>query len=228
MTHRLGTSREDVGVRACVFLGLVVLAVALPGAAGGEPAESSFRSEVVPIDAAMRPQLTSWHRGCPVGLSDLRLVTVTYWGFDGRVHDGQLVLGRRHTTAVIRALSKLFAARFPIRRMRLVEAYGSNDDRSMAADNTSAFNCRRVEGSRSWSEHAYGRAIDINPRENPSIENGKVSPPAGARFADRARRAKGMIHMGDAVVRAFAAVGWGWGGSWHSPQDYQHFSATGR
>ena len=98
----------------------------------------------------------------------------------------------------------------------------------MAADNTSAFNCRRVAGSTSWSEHAYGRAIDINPRENPSVENGRVYPRNGAAYADRSRHAKGMIHAGDAVVRAFAAEGWGWGGSWNSPKDYQHFSATGR
>jgi hypothetical protein len=97
----------------------------------------------------------------------------------------------------------------------------------MAADNTSAFNCRRVEGSTSWSAHAYGLAIDINPLENPYIRQGHVLPPAGRAFLNRSRRAVGMIHAGDAVVRAFAAVGWPWGGRWHEPVDYQHFSATG-
>jgi len=212
---------------ARVFLAATAVAVTIAGAARAEPAEPSFRSTVERIGESMRAQMASWHRGCPVGIDSLRLVTVSYWGFDGRVHDGRLVVGRRHTGAVVRALGSLFAARFPVRRMRPIDAYGGNDHRSMAADNTSAFNCRRVAGSSSWSEHAYGRAIDINPLENPWVENGHVSPPGGAAYADRSRRAKGMIHAGGVVVRAFAAMGWGWGGNWSSPKDYQHFSATG-
>jgi hypothetical protein len=184
-----------------------------------------FHAHVGGIPASYR--LTSWHRGCPVGRSDLRLVTVTHWGFDRRVHTGRLVVNARAAPAVVGALRGLFAARFPIRRMELVERYGSSDDRSMAADNTSAFNCRRVEGSTSWSAHAYGLAIDINPLENPYLRRGQVLPPAGRAYLDRSRWRTGMIHAGDAVVRAFAAVGWPWGGSWHSLKDYQHFSATG-
>jgi hypothetical protein len=112
--------------------------------------------------------------------------------------------------------------------MSPVENYGSNDDRSMAADNTSAFNCRGVPGSGSWSEHAYGRAIDINPLENPEVRNGNVAPPGGRRFLDRTRLRSGMILDRGPVVRAFASIGWSWGGDWHSLKDYQHFSATGR
>ena len=111
--------------------------------------------------------------------------------------------------------------------MRLVDAYGADDHRWMEADNTSAFNCRSVAGTDRWSEHAYGRAIDLNPIENPYADgDGYVSPPQGAPFADRSRRAKGLIHRGGPVVAAFAAVGWGWGGNWSWPKDYQHFSAT--
>ena len=102
----------------------------------------------------------------------------------------------------------------------LIDDYGASDDRSMAADNTSAFNCRRAAGSTSWSMHAYGRAIDINPRENPMILGGRAHPP------NAARSGRGVIRRGDVVVRAFARVGWSWGGRWTSP-DYQHFSATG-
>jgi hypothetical protein len=171
--------------------------------------------------------MVSWHRGCPVPISDLRLVTVTYWGFDDRPHTGRLVLNRDATRPVIAALRSLYASRFPIRRMVLVDRYGADDNRSMAADNTSAFNCRRVETSTSWSQHAYGRAIDINPLENPYIVGGRVLPPAGRRYVDRSLERKGMIHAGDAAVRAFAAVGWSWGGTWSSPLDYQHFSANG-
>jgi D-alanyl-D-alanine carboxypeptidase len=212
---------------ARIFLVAAIAAVAISGAAPAEGAPPPFRSRVAPIGESMRTQMASWHRGCPVAISDLRLVTLTYWGFDRRVHEGQLVVGRRYTGAIVRALSSLFAARFPIRRMRPVDAYGGDDHRSMAADNTSAFNCRPVSGTSRWSEHAYGRAIDINPLENPWVDGGHVSPPAGAPYANRSRRAKGMIHAGGVVVRAFAAVGWGWGGNWSSPRDYQHFSASG-
>ena len=172
--------------------------------------------------------MVSWHRGCPVAVSDLRLVTLTYWGFDDRAHTGRLVLSRDAVQPAVRAMHSLYDARFPIRRMELVDRYDADDDRSMAADNTSAFNCRRVEQSTSWSQHAYGRAIDINPRENPYLLGNRVLPPAGRAFTDRSLTRKGMIHAGDVVVRAFARVGWGWGGSWTSPKDYQHFSANGR
>jgi hypothetical protein len=123
----------------------------------------------------------------------------------------------------------LFRARFPIRRMVLVDVYQGDDDGSMAANNTSAFNCRPVTGGTAFSEHSYGWAIDINPVLNPYITSGGgVLPPEGERFADRTLDEPGMIHPGDVVVRAFASIGWRWGGSWSSIKDYQHFSATGR
>lgn len=187
-----------------------------------------FHHTISPIGSAFRAQMTSWHKGCPVSISDLRLVSVSFWGFDGRAHQGELILHKDHAVSVVTALRTLYEERFPIRRMQLVEAYGSSDDRSMAADNTSAFNCRGVPGSGSWSEHAYGRAIDINPLENPEIRNGVVSPPDGRKYVNRNKRAKGMIHAGDATVRAFEAVGWEWGGYWHSLKDYQHFSWNGQ
>jgi hypothetical protein len=125
-------------------------------------------------------------------------------------------------------MRKLFNAHFPFRRIWLIDAYGSDDRRSMAANNTSAFNCRYVAGTTRWSEHAYGRAIDINPIQNPYVSGSYVSPAAGRAYADRSRRAPGMIHAGDVVVRAFASIGWKWGGYWRSSKDYQHFSSTGR
>jgi hypothetical protein len=169
----------------------------------------------------------TWQTGCPVGLDDLRLVTVTYWGFDGRPHTGRLVVNHDAATAIVAALRSLYAARFPIRRMELVDHYGADDERSMAADNTSAFNGRKVPGTEVWSQHAYGRAIDIDPLENPEIASAKVDPPQAAPYVDRTQTVKGMIHAGDVVVHAFAAVGWKWGGYWHSLKDYQHFSANG-
>jgi hypothetical protein len=160
---------------------------------------------------------------------ELRLLRVDYWGFDKRVHQGELIVHRDHARRILAVLGELFRARYPIQRLQLVDAYRADDDRSMAANNTSAFNCRRVSGSPRWSEHAFGRAIDVNPLRNPYVtRGGRVSPPGGRPYASRARRAAGMIHADDAVVRAFAAAGWRWGGSWSGSKDYQHFSSTGR
>jgi D-alanyl-D-alanine carboxypeptidase-like protein len=189
-----------------------------------------FRGSIHWIGAETRARMRySWRPGCPVGLSRLRLLKVDHWGFDGRVHRGELVVHRDHARRILAVMARLFREGYPIQRLRLVDAYRGDDDRSMAANNTSAFNCRRVAGTRRWSEHAYGRAIDVNPLRNPWVtRSGRVSPPAGRRYANRAVRAAGIIRAGDKVVRAFAAVGWGWGGYWSGSRDYQHFSSTGR
>ena len=196
------------------------IALALPGFAG--------TSE--PISPHLRERMTgvSWHRGCPVGFGQLRLLRVSHWGFDGESHRGRLVVHRDSAQPILRTMLQLYRLHFPIRRMRLVDAYGADDHRSMAADNTSAFNCRFVAGTGRWSEHAYGHAIDVNPVENPYVTaDGYVSPAAGAPYADRSQRAKGLIHRKGPVVTAFAEGGWEWGGNWSWPKDYQHFSAGG-
>jgi len=209
---------------------LVALAASWTPAAEGRAGDApAFHGRAERIDAETRARMSgvSWHRGCPVGFAELRLLSVSHWGFDGRVHRGRLVVNRDAATAMLSAMRSLYQLRFPIRQMRLVDAYGADDHRSMAADNTSAFNCRFVAGSPGvWSEHAYGRAIDLNPIENPYVTaSGYVSPPAGAPFADRSRRRRGMVGAG--AVEAFAAAGWEWGGDWPWPRDYQHFSASG-
>jgi hypothetical protein len=172
---------------------------------------------------------SSWHTGCPVGLDALRLVRVTYWGFDREAHHGNLVVHRTVAHDVARTFGRIYAARFPIRKMKLVDRYGANDKRSMKADNTSAFNCRYRNGvCCTWSMHAYGKAIDIDPVENPELWSGGISPPNGAPYADRTDRRRGMIYHGDAVWSAFHSIGWGWGGDWVWPIDYQHLSTNGK
>ena len=210
---------------------LLVLAV-LASLALASPASAAprFHGSVHRIGPELGQRMTgvSWHPGCPVGLNQLRLLKLSVWGFDERVHRGRLVVNEDAARPMLTVMHRLFQLRFPIRRMRLVDAYGADDHRSMEADNTSAFNCRFVAGTDRWSEHAYGGAIDVNPIENPYADgDGYVSPPQGAPFADRSRRAKGLIHRGGPVVAAFAAVGWEWGGNWAWPKDFQHFSATG-
>jgi hypothetical protein len=190
----------------------------------------AFRGSIATGRDTVRTRVRySWRRGCPVGPVELRLLLVDYWGFDRRVHRGELIVHRDHARRMLGVFGRLFTARYPIQRLRPVDAFRADDDRSMAANNTSGFNCRRVSGSSSWSEHAFGRAIDLNPLRNPYVtRGGRVSPPAGRPFANRALRAAGMIHGGDTVVRAFAAAGWRWGGSWPGSRDYQHLSSTGR
>ena len=172
----------------------------------------------------------SWRPGCPVPPAQLRRVRLRYVGFDGRSHVGALVVNERVVPDVVDVFRSLYRVRFPIRRMRPIDAYRGSDDRSAAADNTSSFNCRKAvaPGAASWSMHAYGLAVDVNDVENPYFENGRVIPPAGARFRDRSRVRPGMAVERGALVRAFDRAGWGWGGRWGGSPDYQHFSTNGR
>jgi hypothetical protein len=188
----------------------------------------AFHGSVAPLPPAVRAEMKgrSWQSDCPVGLADLRLVRVSHWGFDGRVHAGALVVDEDVAGGVVSVFRRLYALRFPIRRMQLVDEYGASDFRSIEADNTSAFNCRRATGSTHWSEHAYGHAIDLNPLENPYVENGRTSHRRSVPYLDRSRLRRGMVTP--AVVAAFRSIGWGWGGDWSgSVQDYQHFSLSG-
>ena len=171
----------------------------------------------------------SWRPGCPVALRDLRLLTVSYWNFAGQRRTGRLVVLDTAASPLRGVFRRLYVARFPIRRMVPVDAFGGSDFRSIEADNTSAFNCRRATGSSSWSEHAYGRAIDVNPIENPYVESGRVYHTASKPYVSRTPIRPGMAVTGGALVEAFRAAGWGWGGLWSgSVRDYQHFSASGR
>ena len=139
-------------------------------------------------------------------------------------------MNARVANDVVVVFRTLYAARFPIRQMRPIDVFDGNDSRSTAADNTSAFNCRFAvaPGPKHWSMHAYGEAIDVNTVENPYIQSGRVSPVNAAAYADRTNVRPGMAVEGGALVRAFARVGWGWGGRWAGSPDYQHFSTNGR
>ena len=190
---------------------------------------------VPPFVAVVRPVAAadvrfSYRAGCPVAPARLRVVRLSYWGFDGRRSIGRIVVSRRVTGDVVTVFRRLYAARFPIRRMVPVSAYRGSDDASMAADNTSGFNCRAAVGSSSagWSMHAYGEAIDVNPVENPYVLGRRVLPPAGRPYVDRGRLRRGMAVDGGILVRAFEAAGWQWGGRWTASRDYQHFSTNGR
>lgn len=215
-------------VVATVLLFAVTAAVA---AVAGSASEHAFRGTIEPLSPSLRATMTgrSWRPGCPVSLSELRLVRVNHWGFDGRVRTGRVIVNRDVARSMLAILARLYRDRVAIRRMVPVDAYGASDYRSIEADNTSAFNCRYVDGTTRWSNHAYGRAIDINPIENPYVgSNGTTSHPASVPYLDRSDVRKGMAVEGGALVAAFDRAGWGWGGRWSGAKDYQHFSADGR
>jgi len=213
------------------ILAVCLLMLAAATTAAARPSSSlRFSATVSPIDSQLRAEMTgvSWHAGCPVSLDDLRLVTLTYWGFDAKAHTGELVVNSDATAAIVKVFRRLFREHFPIRRMELVDNFHGSDFDSIEADNTSSFNCRPATGSTSWSEHAYGRAIDVNPIENPYVyASGTTSHTASRPYLDRSWHRPGMAFDGGALVTAFASVGWGWGGHWSGDRDFQHFSATG-
>jgi hypothetical protein len=206
-------------------LALSLVLAAAPGQATATPGP---RLAALVTDVPQAKLGASYQRGCPVPPDRLRLIRMNHWGFDGRVHRGELIVHQGAVRALLHVFGQAFEAQFPIRRMRVMAEYGGSDAAAMADDNTSAFNCRRVTGDPgTQSRHSYGDAVDINPRENPYVDSsGDVHPSAGDRHLDRDRPAKGMIAPGDVIVSGMDKAGWQWGGRWQPP-DYQHFSADG-
>lgn len=200
-------------------------------------AAGAFHVSVRPLPSHLRARVVAsgnWHQGCPVPLSRLRLLTVTHWGFDGRAHTGQLVVNENAVAPLQTVFRHLYRMHFPIRHMRAVDEYGLRRSRPRDGDVTASFECRQAvpspcvggTGTGSWSEHAYGEAVDLNPVENPYVGCGTTRDRSALSFLDRSRLRSGMVTP--AVVAAFRSVGWGWGGAWSgSTKDYMHFSATG-
>jgi hypothetical protein len=196
----------------------------------------SFQTSIQPLPPPLQAQLTGrfWHKGCPVPLSQLRLLTVSHWGFDGRVHTGQLVVNRTAAAPLARVFRRLYVLRFPIRHLRFADAYGPASSQPADGDISGSFECRQAvpspcssgTGTGSWSNHAYGLAVDLNPIENPYVGCGRSRERASIPYLDRSRLRPGMVTP--AVVKAFRAIGWGWGGNWSgSTKDYMHFSVNG-
>jgi hypothetical protein len=206
-------------------LAIAPLALALHG----------FHSSVQPLSAPVRAELRNhgfWHKGCPVALSDLRVLAVTIHGWDGKRHTGRLVVNRTATAPLARVFRKLYGLNFPIHHMTIAGVYGPRSQQF--ADPSGSFECRDAvpspcvggNATGNWSMHAFGLAVDINPVENPYVGCGATRTKASRPFRDRTRHRKGMVT--GLAVRAFASVGWGWGGSWTgNTKDYMHFSSTG-
>jgi|SRR6185312_4100217 len=183
-----------------------------------------FRSEPVAPKLLEKIRHTTWHPGCPVPPDDLRQLTLTFHDFRKNDQMGTLVVHKDLADEVVRHFENLYRHGFQIERMAPVEEYGGSDNASMAANNTSAFNCRDVTGKRGvYSNHSWGRAIDINPLTNPYVKGDQVLPPAGRKYLDRTKAFPGSILKDGFVVQEFEKAGWTWGGRWSDRQDYQHF-----
>lgn len=194
-----------------------------PGPASTHPPAQVAEPSVQPVTAADLG--ATWRPGCPLGPERLRRVDLDYLGFDAQTHRGSLVVHEDVVAEVIEIFAQLRAVGYPIERMNTVDRYpGADDESSMRDNNTSAFNCRDIPGSGRWSEHAYGRAIDVNPQLNPYIDaRGAFQPGNAGPYLDRDRIDPGLLHDGDPAVLAFIDRGWRWGGHWRTPIDYQHF-----
>jgi hypothetical protein len=196
-----------------------------------------YQSSVEPLPQSMKAQLEArgfWHQGCPVPLSDLRLLTVSHRSFRAQTRTGQLVVNKRAARPLARVFRRLYRLRFPVRHLRFDDAYGPRRGRPRDGDVSGSFECRQAvpspctggKGTGSWSMHAYGLAVDLNPRENPYVGCGQSRDPAARRYRDRSRHRRGMVTR--RVVDAFGSIGWGWGGSWTgNTKDYMHFSSSG-
>jgi hypothetical protein len=173
----------------------------------------------------------SYKKGCPVHWNDLRYLRLKHINFSGKTIYGEMIVHKDVATEVVDTFSELYAIGYPIRKMRLVSNYSGNDWRSIEADNTSAFNCRNATGSKKWSKHSYGKAIDINPIENPYISrNGHISHKASQKYRTRMHQKNihpdnwALLLKNDQATKIFKKYGWKWGGDWSGVKDYQHFS----
>jgi hypothetical protein len=218
-------------------LAVPAVLLALLASQASQAGVERYRASIQPLPAPLRAQLIGrfWKPGCPVALWNLRLLTVSHWGFDGNVRRGQLVVRRDVAAPLAGVFRRLYALRFPIRHMRLDDMYGPATTRPADGDISGAFQCREAvpspctggTASGSWSNHAYGYAVDLNPRENPYVGCGRTRDPRTEPYIDRSPLRKGMVTP--QVVAAFQSIGWGWGGAWTGQtKDYMHFSINGR
>ena len=192
------------------------------------PAQGAFASTVGPVTPSIRARMgATWSESCPVPLRRLRYLTVSFRGFDGKPHTGELVVAARAADAVVAAFRALYSARFPIEEMRLPTTADLRAKPTGDGNNTAAYVCRAARGQTRFSAHAYGLAVDVNPFHNPMVKRDLVVPELASAYADRTRVRPGMLLAGSPEVRAFTSRGWTWGGAFRSLKDPMHFSLTG-
>lgn len=193
---------------------------------------AGFHADISLVTPEIKQRMTSgnsYKGGCPVSLEDLRYVTLTYKDFNHNDQQGELVVHKDVAGEVVKIFETLYEAGYPIRQMRLVSDFGGNDWQSIEADNTSAFNCRNATGSKKFSRHSFGKAIDINPLENPYVfTNGHTSHKVSKKYLRRVHQKdtapdRAVLLQNDKAVKLFQKYGWQWGGEFRGEKDYQHF-----
>ncbi len=195
-----------------------------------EPTVPVFTSSISPISPEIRAAMLEtgvWKEGCPVPIDGLSELRIAHHTLDG-VETGLLVAASVQAEGLVQVFATLYESQVIVEKMRPAHEYGGDDHKMMADNNTSAFNCRAVEGGAKYSEHSYGHALDLNPLWNPYVRGEKVQPPGGVNYLDRSMDKSGLVTEDGPVVHAFASIGWEWGGAWTRSKDYQHFSATGK
>lgn len=190
------------------------------------PPATAFRYEIKTVTADELAH--SWHAGCPVGVDDLVRIELVHHDFAGAVRSGSIVVHESVASDIAEVFEEMFDAGYPIVSVIPIGELPESAEDTPNYANTSAFHCRFVAGTDRWSEHAFGKAIDINTHLNPYHQGDYIWPEGSDRYLDRTLGEPGMIAEGDAVVGAFDDIGWGWGGRWRTSKDYQHFSASGR
>ena len=166
---------------------------------------------------------SSFHHNTPFGHDHLAYLTISHMDFEGNSQIGNMIVAAEIAQEVLDIFKEIYAARFPIHQMRLIDYFEASDELSMAANNTVGFNFRYIAGTNIISRHGLGMAIDINPIQNPYLRGDNLKPEAGAPYLDRQYIRPGMIYPGCPVYTAFISRGWIWGGNWTSPRDYHHF-----
>jgi hypothetical protein len=191
------------------------------------PEGSEFASSIGPIPSDVLAR-SSWVPACPVTVDELSYLTMSHYGFDQKFHTGEMIVNAAVAEEVVEIFRRLHEARFPIEQMRVITKEEIDAHPTGDWNDTTSFVCRPAVGSESWSQHAFGLAIDINPFHNPYVKGDLVLPELASAYADRTDVRVGMIFAGDVVTEAFGEIGWGWGGNWKTLKDWMHFSQSGR
>ena len=169
----------------------------------------------------------SYKDNCTTPRADLRYLQILHYNKEGEVLKGELICHKAIANDLLAIFQELHKAKYPIERMVLVDEYDADDEASMRANNSSAFNFRYVSGTKSLSRHSRGMAVDINPLYNPYVRQrgGRtlVEPTTAKPYVDRAKEFPYKIVKGDLCYRLFRKYGFTWGGDWKNSKDYQHF-----
>lgn len=189
---------------------------------------SGYASKVVSPAPLRVVRRSTWKPGCPVAATDLAWVRLAFWGFDGQRHTGELLVHRTVAADVAQVFGALYRARFPQEQVGIERDYDPDAPSTGDGNGTGAFVCRPSTGATYFSQHAYGLAIDLNSFQNPYAKGVVVLPELASAYLDRGRVRAGMVTADGPVVRAFARIGWEWGGAWRYSKDYMHFSQNGR